>query len=84
MNNPTWDLNISRTEFKKVLKHPRDKRFRFFFARVLSRVTFYDVFHEFITPQQFQKHYRSVRRIVASDLLGIGRIPFWDWLEKKI
>lgn len=84
MINPTWDLNISLNHFKKVLRHPQDKRFPYFFTRVLSRVPFYEAFHHFITPRQFKKYYPKVRRAVDADLLGAGRIPFWDWLYKKL
>jgi len=84
MINPTWDLNLSLKEFKKVLRNPRDKRFPFFFARVLSRVPFREAFHGFITQRQFTTYYPSLRKKVDSDLLGAGQVPFWDWLYRRI
>ena len=84
MSHPTWDLNLKLKDFKKVLKHPEDKRFLTFFSRVLSRVPFYDVFHGFMTPQEFKKHYPRVRKRLETDLLGAGRLPFWNWLYRKI
>ena len=84
MTHPTWDLKISPAEFKKVLQNPRDRRFYNFFIRVLSRVPFMEAFHGFITPTLFKKHYTHVRRQVNADLLGAGRVPFWDWLYRKI
>ena len=84
MINPTWDMNINLKEFKKVLKNPRDKRFPAFFARVLSRVPFYEAFRDFITPRQFKKYYPKFSRQLKADLIGAGRIPFWEWLYKKL
>lgn len=84
MTHPAWDLNLSLREFKRVLKNPRDKRFPLFLARVLSRVPFHEAFHHFITPNQFQRHYRKVRQLIDADLLGAGRLPFWDWLYRRI
>lgn len=84
MTNPIWDLNVNLREFKKVLKNPRDARFEFFLSRVLSRVPFYHAFHGFITPHQFKKYYPKVRHNLDADLLGAGRLFFWDWLHKKI
>lgn len=84
MSHPMWDMKISPAEFKKVLKNPRDRRFSVFFVRVLSRVPFSEAFHKFITPFLFKKYYPRVRRQVNADLLGAGRVSFWDWLYKRI
>ena len=84
MSHPTWDMELSLSQFKKILKHPRDGRFRLLMARTLSRVPFYEVFHQFMTPRQFKRHYPHVRRLIDADLLGAGRIEFWDWLYRRI
>lgn len=84
MSNPRWDFKIGMKEFKTVLKNPRDKRFPLFFARVLSRVPFYDAFHQFITPELFVHYYPKARTLVKTDLLGIGRMPFWEWLYRRL
>lgn len=82
--NPFWDSEISRREVKKVLKHPRDRRFGPFLARILSYLPPYEVFHKYITPGQFKSHYPKVKRLVDEDLIGAGRLEFWDWLYKKL
>lgn len=84
MNNPVWDMPLSKAAFKKVLKNPRDKRFLPFLARTLSWVPFYDVFREYITPAQFKKYFPRVRREIDTDLLGAGRLPFWKWLYRRL
>ena len=84
MNHPTWDMAISRREFKNVLSHPRDSRFPKFLIRVLSRVPFYDVFHGFLTPQQFQKYYPGVRKLLKGDIFGADRISFLDLVHRKL
>lgn len=84
MINPTWDLNVSPGQFRKVLKNPRSSRFNLYFARVLSRVPFYEVFHRFITPRQFIRHYPRIRRWLVIDLFGAGRLRFWDWLYRRL
>lgn len=84
MTYPLWDLNVTVEEFKRVLNSPKDCNFRPFFARLLSRVPFYRVFHDFITPEQFIAHFRQVRRTMATDPLGQGRLPFWEWLYRQL
>lgn len=84
MSYPIWDLDVSLQEFKKALKHSRGRQFYLYLARVLSRVPFRDVFKKYITPQQFKKHYKKVRRLVDADLLGAGRIAFWDWVYRRL
>lgn len=84
MMNPVWDLDVSPRQFKRVLRHSRDERFPNFFVRVLSRVPFREVFHRYITPQQFKKYYPKFRRRLESDLIGAGRTPFWNWLHRRL
>lgn len=85
MSHATWDLKISPRTFRKILKNPKDKNFHFLMARLLSRVPFMEVFrHHYITLTQFKKYYPKVRKQMQADLLGAGRIKFWNWLYKKI
>lgn len=84
MYNPCWDMNISRGTFKKVLHNPRDRRFPGYFARLLSYVPFFEVFHGFITPAQFKKYFPRIRHLVGADLVGAGRLEFWNWLYKRM
>lgn len=84
MFNLCWDMDVSPRDFKKVLKNPRDKRFPDFFARLLSYAPFFHVFHRYITPAQFKKHFPKVRPLVDADLIGAGRLEFWDWLYKRL
>lgn len=84
MTNPVWDMKISIKEFKRVLKRPKDHRFYLFLSRVLSRVSFYEVFHDFITPGQFKKYFGKSRPLVRTDPLGAGRLEFWEWLYSRI
>ena len=84
MNHPVWDLNVSKREFKKVLQKPDDDRFLFYFSRVLSRVPFREAFHQYITLHQFKKYFPQARRLMNADLLGAGRLSFWNWLYRKV
>lgn len=84
MTNPIWDMKIGLKEFKRVLKQPKDHRFPLFLARALSRVPFYEVFHGFITPQQFKKHFGKIKPLIRTDPLGAGRLEFWEWLYPRI
>ena len=84
MTNPAWDLKVSLRTFKSVLKNSKDERFTKFFARTLARVPFREAFHHYITKQQFKKYYPKMRKHLKSDLLGISRIEFWDFLYRKV
>ena len=82
--NPFWEYNVSRKQCKKVINNPMDKRFFEFLSRVLSYVPAREVFREYITPRHFKKYYPKVRRFVDADLVGAGRLEFWDWLYKRL
>lgn len=83
-SNPLWDLNVTRRQLRAVLRNPGHGRFDFYFSRVLSWVPFFQVFKYYVTPSLFKKHYPRVRSEMRTDLLGESRIPFWNWVYKKL
>jgi len=79
MSHPTWDLNMSTQEFRQELLSARDQKLLILLARLLSRVPFREVF-SYISFDTFVQNYLKAKPHMTSDLLGLGRMEFWDWL----
>lgn len=82
MSHPSWDLNMSSQEFRQALLSAHDQKLLVLQARLLSRVPFREVF-SYISFDNFVQNYLSIKPYMTSDLLGLGRIEFWDWLYEQ-
>jgi DNA-binding XRE family transcriptional regulator len=80
-----WDLKISVSEAKKILKDPDNKRFISISSLLLARKADpKEVFGEYLDPVLFCRNWQKIRKRMSNDKWGDPRIVFWQAVYQRL
>ena len=72
-----WDLNMSYSKIKTILKREDDPRFPRLAGLLISRVRDPKQVFELIPPAGFCRHFRAIEREITSDEWTKEKAAFW-------
>ena len=82
--NWLWDRNISEKAVKKILKNPNSSKFIEYSALLLSRMNSPEiVFKNYISPVDFCKKWRKIKREMRKNNWSEPKIVYWDAIYEK-
>lgn len=74
-----WDVKTTETEAKKILRDPEHKRFAHYAARLLAQHnTPKYIFREYLSKENFCRHWPKIKRQMRKDSWNDPRIIFWN------
>lgn len=80
-----WDLKISVSEARRILKHPDNKRFISIASLLLARKADpKEVFGEYLDPALFCKNWQKIKKRMSQDKWGDPRIVFWQVIYQRL
>lgn len=80
-----WDVKISTSEARGILKRSDDKRFILIASLLLARKADpKEVFKEYIDPVLFCKNWQKIKKRMSQDKWGNPRIVFWQAIYERL
>ncbi|MFH1801203.1 MAG: helix-turn-helix transcriptional regulator [Candidatus Omnitrophota bacterium] len=81
-----WNINKTEDEIKRILKDPQEKSFVHYASLLLSRHSGLpkEIFQDFLSKENFCRHWFEIKRKMRKDKWNDERIPFWDEVYKYL
>ncbi|MFH0984494.1 MAG: helix-turn-helix transcriptional regulator [Candidatus Omnitrophota bacterium] len=81
-----WNINKTEDEIKRILKDPKEESFIHYAALLLSRHSGLpkEMFQDFLSKENFCRHWFEIKRRMRKDQWNNERIPFWDEVYKHL